>query len=106
MTQTKQAKAKRRQADYQRRKNINKYQPKVHTIEKVAKYRPKVSTQTGKPIIDSNGRPVLDHVGYREVVRKKQKTKFVDGRNVRVLAIDFPISKKFQEQKRKLKRSH
>ena len=106
MTKEKLAKAHARQADYQKRKNINKYQPKVHTIEKIARYRPKISNQTRKPIVDSSGKPVLEHVGYKEVVRKEFKTKTdkFSLRKVRVLAAEYPKSKKNTQRDRKLKR--
>lgn len=92
MTTKKQKKAATRRKDFLRRKNINKYQSKTAVEEKVPRLRPVIDGITGRPVLDADGTPKMEHTGYKTFIKKNYPVRS-DGK--RKLAIEFPKTRKY-----------
>lgn len=64
------AKKKAQRKDFIRRKNINANVPTIAKEEKIERYR-QLKGKDGK-VRMHNGRPILEHVGYKKVIVKQK----------------------------------
>ena len=110
--QRKEYKAKKRRADYVLRHNINANIPTIEVEQKKPRFRPvfdEIQHHYGVqrvPRIDKEGKPVLEHAGYKTVIVKHlnpifkeagtKHTPRKDAFNREVGMIAYPVPRKYR----------